>query len=82
AVIEYKWIADAQPERAVAHFLIARAYDLLGEYEQALAAYETFLARASLRQNQLEIEKVQLRLPALRNQIKRGDGARRKKQDR
>jgi tetratricopeptide (TPR) repeat protein len=74
AVVEYKWIAQARPDLAVVHFFIAAAYDRLGRYEDALAEYETFLARADATVNQLEIEKVNLRLPTLRNQIKRGEG--------
>lgn len=74
AIVEYKWIAQARPQLAVAHFFIATAHDRLGEYEDALRAYETFLARADAQSNQLEIEKVGLRLPSLRNQIKRGEG--------
>ena len=48
------------------------------EYEQALAAYEAFLGRADLKTNQLEIEKVKLRLPSLRRQIQLGQGAKQK----
>lgn len=79
ALAEYQWLARAQPDRAVVYFLIARDYDLLGEFEQALAAYEKFMAQADPRQNQLEMEKVELRLPSLRHQIKRGQGIKRKK---
>jgi protein O-GlcNAc transferase len=74
AVVEYKWIGQAKPELAVVHYFIGIAHDRLGEYEDALAEYEAFLARADAGQNQLEIEKVNLRLPSLRNQIKRGEG--------
>jgi protein O-GlcNAc transferase len=79
AVVEYKWISQARPELSVVHFLIATAHDHLGEYEEALAEYETFLARADARVNQLEIEKVNLRLPSLRNQIKHGEGVKKDK---
>lgn len=79
AVVEYKWIERAKPELAVVHFFIAIAHDQLGEYEEALAEYETFLARADSGKNQLEIEKVNLRLPTLRNQIKRGEGVKKDK---
>jgi tetratricopeptide (TPR) repeat protein len=79
AIVEYKWVGGARPDLAVVHFFIATAHDRLGEYEDALAAYETFLARADARTNELEIEKVNLRLPSLRNQIKRGEGVKKDK---
>ncbi|MEP6911140.1 MAG: tetratricopeptide repeat protein [bacterium] len=75
SLLEYGWIANAKPEIAATYFFIATAHDYLGEYVQALAAYEKFLAVATAQNNQLEIEKVNLRLPVLRNQIKRGEGA-------
>jgi tetratricopeptide (TPR) repeat protein len=80
ALIEYEWLNRTRPDLAVTYYFIATAHDFLGEYPEALAAYETFLSRADAQKNQLEIEKVNLRLPGLRNQIKRGDGAKRKKQ--
>ncbi|MET0622953.1 MAG: tetratricopeptide repeat protein [Pyrinomonadaceae bacterium] len=79
AVVEYKWLSRARPELSVVHFFIATAHDRLGEYEAALEAYETFLSRADARVNQLEIEKVNLRLPSLRNQVKRGEGLKKDK---
>jgi protein O-GlcNAc transferase len=79
AVVEYKWVSRARPELPVVHFFIAIAHDRLGDYEAALAEYETFLAQADARVNQLEIEKVNLRLPSLRNQIKRGEGLKKDK---
>ena len=75
AINEFKWLLATKPDLAVAYYFIATAYDFLGEYKEALAAYETFLARASAQTNQLEIDKVNLRLPSLRNQVKRGEGA-------
>jgi protein O-GlcNAc transferase len=79
AVVEYKWIGHARPELAIVNFFIGTAHDRLGEYEEALAAYETFLAAADAEANRLEIEKVNLRLPSLRNQIKRGEGVKQEK---
>jgi cytochrome c-type biogenesis protein CcmH/NrfG len=77
--VEYKWISQTRPELTVVNYFIATAHDYLGEYEEALAAYEAFLSHADARVNQLEIEKVNLRLPSLRNQIKRGEGLKKDK---
>ncbi len=78
ALEQYDWLLKAKPDLTVTHYFIATAHDYLGEYEQALAAYEIFLARADPKTNQLEIEKVNLRLPSLRRQIKFGQGVKRK----
>lgn len=77
AITEYEWIATARPEVAATYFFLASAHDNLQQYPDALAAYEKFLARADATTNKLEIEKVNLRLPILRDQIKRGQGKRR-----
>lgn len=79
ALPEYEWLAATRPEIAATYFFIATAHDNLGEYEQALEAYEKFLSRADPTRNKLDIEKINLRLPQLRDQIKRGQGTRRKK---
>jgi tetratricopeptide (TPR) repeat protein len=77
AITEYEWIATTRPEIAATYFFLATAHDNLQQYPDALAAYEKFLARADATTNKLEIEKVNLRLPILRDQIKRGQGKRR-----
>lgn len=76
AITEYEWIANRRPELAATYFFLAIAHDNLQEYEDALNAYQQFLARADQTANKLEIEKVKLRLPILRDQIKRGQGKR------
>jgi cytochrome c-type biogenesis protein CcmH/NrfG len=78
ALPEYQWILRTKPDLIIAHYFIATAHDYLGEYVEALAAYESFLERADTTANKLEIEKVQLRLPLLRRQVKRGEGVKRK----
>jgi len=78
AVPEYEWILTTKPETAVAHYFIATAHDYLGEYPEALASYEKFLTVADAKTNQLEIDKVKLRLPMLRRQIQLGEGAKKK----
>jgi len=74
ALPEYEWLAQEQPDRASTYFYIAIARDNLGQYPQALEAYEKFLALADPAKARLEIDKVNLRLPRLRDQIKRGQG--------
>ena len=78
ALPEYEWLAATRPEIAATYFFLATAHDNLGEYEQALDAYEKFLSRADPARNKLDIEKINLRLPQLREQIKRGQGIKRK----
>jgi tetratricopeptide (TPR) repeat protein len=78
ALSEYEWLLAAKPDLVVAHFFIGTAHDKLGEFEAALAAYETFLAKADSKTNQLEIEKVQLRLPSLKKQIQLKQGVKHK----
>lgn len=79
ALPEYQWLLQAKPDAIVAHYFIATSHDYLREYPEALASYEIFLARADGQTNQLEIEKVKLRLPLLRRQVKMGEGVKRKK---
>ena len=78
AIPEYQWIVTAKPDVAVAHYFIATSHDYLGEYPEALASYEKFLSAADANTNQLEIEKVKLRLPMLKRQIELKQGAKRK----
>jgi tetratricopeptide (TPR) repeat protein len=78
ALPEYEWLARARPEIAATYFFMATAHDNLGEYKLALDDYEKFLAIADQTNNKLDIEKVNLRLPRLRDQISRGQGVKRK----
>ena len=78
AIPEYEWILTTKPEIVVAHYFIATAHDYLGEYPEALASYEKFLTVADAKTNQLEIDKVNLRLPTLRRQIQLGEGVKKK----
>jgi tetratricopeptide (TPR) repeat protein len=74
ALVEYDWIIKNKPDLAIAYYFIATAHDNLGEYREALTAYENFMSRADSQTNQLEIEKVKLRLPRLKHQIQLGQG--------
>lgn len=79
ALPEYQWLLQAKPDAIVAYYFIGSSHDYLGEYREALASYEIFLARADSQTNQFEIEKVKLRLPLLRRQVKMGEGVKRKR---
>ena len=78
AISEYEWILTNKADVVVAHYFIATAHDYLGEYPEALASYEKFLSLADPKTNQLEIDKVKLRLPSLQRQIKLGEGVKKK----
>lgn len=78
AIPEYEWILTKKPDVAVAHYFIATSHDYLGEYPEALASYEKFLSAADPKTNQLEIDKVKLRLPTLRRQIELKEGVKKK----
>ncbi|MBO0798589.1 MAG: tetratricopeptide repeat protein, partial [Blastocatellia bacterium] len=79
AAQEYLWILNYQKNRgdrkrtALTLYLLGICFDKLGDFEQAMQAYEQFLSLAPS-ENQLEIDKVKLRLPSLQRQIKEGKG--------
>ena len=70
AKYEYRWLTEKKPDLAAAYYFLAISHDSLGEYLDAMANYQQFLKLADAKQNELEIEKVNLRLPALQKQIK------------
>lgn len=70
SIKEYLWLTQKQPDLAIAYYFLAISYDNLGKYLDAMANYQQFLRIADTSKNQLEIEKVNLRLPSLQKQIK------------
>lgn len=74
AKTEYEWLIKNKPNLAVAYYFLAICHDNLREYEQAMTNYRKFLGSADSQQNQLEIDKVNLRLPTLERQIRQGSG--------
>jgi len=71
---EYVWLTEKQPDLAIAYYFLAIAHDNLTEYLDAMANYQQFLKLADAEKNKLEIEKVNLRLPALQKLIKTKKG--------
>lgn len=74
AKTEFQWLISKKPDLAVAYYFLAIAHDNLQEYSDAQTNYQKFLQLADTKQNQLEIDKVNLRLPTLEKQIKQGGG--------
>lgn len=76
---EFLWILDHQAKRgdqkrtAITLYFLGICLDKTGNFEQALKAYTEFMQLASP-DNQLEIEKIKLRLPPLKRQIEQGKG--------
>lgn len=70
AKTEYEWLTQKKPDLAVAYYFLAITHDQLGEYAEALDTYRKFLSLADTKQNGLEIDKVNLRLPLLEKAVK------------
>lgn len=79
AIIEYNWIAKKQPDLAVPYYFLGICYDNLGQYLDAMANYQQFLRLAKPETNQLEIDKVNLRLPSLQKLIDKDKNNKRRK---
>ncbi len=80
AAREFVWILNQQREQkraAITLYFLGICFDKLGDLEQAQKVYDQFLALASA-DNQLEIDKVKLRLPSLKRQLEKGQGKRKK----
>lgn len=74
AKAEFRWLLDKQPELTAAYYFLGVAHDNLGEYLDAMANYQQFLRRANAAEFKDEIDRINLRLPALDRQIKTGRG--------
>jgi Flp pilus assembly protein TadD len=79
AKIEYKWLTSHDPVPPIAYYFLAICHDQLGEYLDAGANYNLFLKNADPKRNQLEIDKVNLRLPILNKQIDKKAGKQKNK---
>ena len=74
AKAQFTWLTEKQPTNAAGYFFLAVTHDELGEYPDAMANYQLFLKHADPGTNQLEIDKVNLRLPILQRQLDAGKG--------
>ena len=74
AKVQFTWLVEKQPSNVAAYFFLAISHDELREYGDAMANYQAFLRLADPKVNQLEIDKVNLRLPTLQKQLDSGKG--------
>jgi hypothetical protein len=63
----------------IAYYFLGICFDQLGQYLDAGANYNLFLKNADASRNQLEIDKVKLRLPILNKQIEQTGGKQKNK---
>jgi tetratricopeptide (TPR) repeat protein len=76
---QYEWLTSHRPTPPIAYYFLAICHDQLGEYMDAGANYNLFLQNADADRNELEIDKVKLRLPILETLIKQQGGKKNKK---
>lgn len=74
---EFRWLTDRQPDNAIAFYFLAIIHDQLAELVDAAANYQQFLRLADPESSKLEIEKVNLRLPLINEQLEKGKGKKR-----
>ncbi|MEP6787436.1 MAG: tetratricopeptide repeat protein [Acidobacteriota bacterium] len=74
AKAEFLWLTNAQPKAAAAYYFLGIVHDQLEEFMDAMACYQEYLKLADPVANKLDIDKVNLRLPALQKSIKQGKG--------
>jgi len=77
AKVEFRWLVDHRPDQAITYYFLGIVHDHLLEFADAAANYQQFLRLADPESSKLEIEKVNLRLPAVINLIKEGKGKKR-----
>lgn len=71
---EFLWLVSSQPGSAGPYFFLGIVHDQLNEYLDAMANYQQYLRLADPVANKLDIERVNLRLPALARLIKERKG--------
>jgi Flp pilus assembly protein TadD len=79
ARIEFSALTEAQPRSAGAYLFLGIIYDQAGEYMDAMANYQQYLRLADKVAAKLDIERVNLRLPALQKLIRDGKGKKNQK---
>src|SRR5690606_28485392 len=70
AKVEFQKLTEMRKDLAPAYYFLGICHDRLGEYLDAMANYQSFLRLADPKVSQLEIDKVNLRMPILQRHIK------------
>jgi tetratricopeptide (TPR) repeat protein len=71
AAEQFIWITRARPQNSINLYFLAICFDRLGDFERAQLGYQLFIKQANPATYQLEIDKVNLRLPILRRQLEK-----------
>ena len=72
AAVEFKWLADREPDNAIVFFLLGSSLDRAGDCRGALAAFERFLTLADPATMKRNVDDVSLRAPQIRREIASG----------
>lgn len=67
---EFRWLTEKQPQSPAAYYFLGIVHDQLGEYLDAMANYQQFLRLADAEKDKLDVERVNLRMPALQKLVK------------
>ena len=76
AKAEFRWLADAQPSAPTPYFFLGVIHDHLGEYAEAVANYQQYLKVSDPVADRLDIDRVNLRMPALQKFVRKAAGKR------
>ncbi len=74
AIEQFNWLTTDQPRSAGAYLFLGIIHDQQGEFMDAAANYQQYIRLADPVDNKLDIEKVNLRLPAVQKFINEGKG--------
>lgn len=71
AAQQFNRAIQLHPDNSINYYFLGICLDRLNDYRQALSYYEQFLKRADAKINQIEIDRIKLRLPSLRRQAEK-----------
>ena len=76
AKTEFQWLAKARPSAPTAYFFLGIIHDHLGEYLDAVANYQLYLKYSDPVADREDIDRVNLRMPALQKFVKKAGSKR------